>query len=67
MSTPQTTADARGAFSLRVAYPTEGDPAASVVRARAPYTEACDGGGGTASVPEAAVREGTAISLDRLP
>ncbi|MDC0709276.1 glycosyltransferase family 39 protein [Stigmatella sp. ncwal1] len=65
--TPQTTADARGDFSLRVAYPTEGDPAATEVRAMAPYTVSCDGGGGMASVSEAAVRKGTAIALDRLP
>lgn len=63
--TPQTTADAQGAFSLRVAYPTEGDPAASDIRAAAPYQVDCKGGGGTASVPEAAVREGTVLGLDK--
>ncbi|WP_225410497.1 STT3 domain-containing protein [Stigmatella hybrida] len=63
--TPQTTADAQGAFSLRVAYPTEGDPAASDIRAAAPYQVTCEGGGGTASVPEAAVREGTVLGLDK--
>ncbi|ADO73648.1 glycosyltransferase family 39 protein [Stigmatella aurantiaca] len=64
--TPQTTADAQGAFSLRVAYPTDGDTKVSEVRATAPYEVTCEGGDTTASVPEAAVREGTALDLDRM-
>ncbi|SET62726.1 glycosyltransferase family 39 protein [Stigmatella erecta] len=65
--TPQTTADTQGAFSLRVAYPTEGDPAASEIRAAAAYQVTCDGGGGTATVSEDAVRAGTALELDGPP
>jgi dolichyl-phosphooligosaccharide-protein glycotransferase len=62
--TPRTTADAQGAFFLRVAYPTEADAAASDLRAAGPYQVTCEGGGGTASVSEAAVREGAALGLD---
>jgi len=65
--TPTATTNAQGAFALRVAYPTEGDPALADVRASAPYQVRCEGGGGTATVSEAAVREGAELDVASAP
>lgn len=56
----RTRADARGRFSLRVPYATEGAPRG--VRVAGPYTLVCRGVEAAVAVPEAAVRQGLEIA-----